>query len=87
MLREALTEHGRHWDEIEVRLKGERIRCGGNGMAAVVRRTLLALMQARARDVGARAALLDRGRPGRARRLRPGRGRGRRGLEAARAVR
>src|SRR5438067_443330 len=53
VLREALTEHGRHWDDIEVRLKGERIRCGGNGMAAVVRRTLLALMQARARDVGA----------------------------------
>ena len=53
VLREALTEHGRHWDEIEVRLKGERIRCGGNGMAAIVRRTLLALMQARARDVGA----------------------------------
>jgi 2-polyprenyl-6-methoxyphenol hydroxylase-like FAD-dependent oxidoreductase len=54
VLREALTEHGRHWDDIEVRLKGERIRCGGNGMAAVARRTLLALMQARARDVGAR---------------------------------
>ncbi len=54
VLREALTEHGRHWDEIEVRLKGERIRCGGNGMAAVVRRTLLGLMQARARAVGAR---------------------------------
>src|SRR5687767_5256059 len=53
VLREALAEHGTHWDEIEVRLKGERIRCGGNGMAAIVRRTLLALMQARARDVGA----------------------------------
>ncbi|HTK67233.1 MAG TPA: FAD-dependent monooxygenase [Pseudonocardia sp.] len=53
VLREALSQHGRHWDQIEVRLKGERIRCGGNGMAAVVRRTLLALMQARARDVGA----------------------------------
>jgi salicyloyl-CoA 5-hydroxylase len=53
VLRQALAEHGRHWDEIEVRLKGERIRCGGNGMAAIVRRTLLALMQARARDVGA----------------------------------
>jgi 2-polyprenyl-6-methoxyphenol hydroxylase-like FAD-dependent oxidoreductase len=53
VLRQALTEHGRHWDDIEVRLKGERIRCGGNGMAAVARRTLLALMQARARDVGA----------------------------------
>ncbi|WP_199435310.1 FAD-dependent monooxygenase [Qaidamihabitans albus] len=53
VLRDALTGHGSHWDEIEVRLKGERIRCGGNGMAAIVRRTLLALMQARARDVGA----------------------------------
>jgi salicyloyl-CoA 5-hydroxylase len=54
VLREALAEHGRHWDDIEIRLKGERIRCGGNGMAAIGRRTLLALMQARARDVGAR---------------------------------
>ena len=53
VLRQALAEHGKHWDAIEVRLKGERIRCGGNGMAAIVRRTLLALMQARARDVGA----------------------------------
>ncbi|MEW2399406.1 FAD-dependent monooxygenase [Streptomyces sp. NPDC046862] len=53
VLRQALTEHGRHWDEIEVRLKGERIRCGGNGMAAVVRRTLLLLLRERARDVGA----------------------------------
>jgi 2-polyprenyl-6-methoxyphenol hydroxylase-like FAD-dependent oxidoreductase len=53
VLREALTAHGRHWDDIEVRLKGERIRCGGNGMAAVARRTLLALMQERARAVGA----------------------------------
>jgi len=53
VLRRALAEHGRHWEEIEVRAKGERVRCGGNGMAAVVRSTLLALMQARARDVGA----------------------------------
>jgi anthraniloyl-CoA monooxygenase len=53
VLREALDEHGRHWDDIEVRLKGERIRCGGNGMTAVVRRTLLTLMQARAREAGA----------------------------------
>ncbi|MGD0699131.1 MAG: FAD-dependent monooxygenase [Trebonia sp.] len=52
VLREALTAGGTHWDEIEVRLKGERVRCGGNGMAAVARKTLLALMQARAREVG-----------------------------------
>ncbi|MFD1541017.1 FAD-dependent monooxygenase [Nonomuraea guangzhouensis] len=53
VLREALDEHGRHWDDIEVRLKGERVRCGGNGMAAIVRRTLLALLQDRARHLGA----------------------------------
>jgi salicyloyl-CoA 5-hydroxylase len=53
VLREALERHGRHWDEIEVRLKGERIRCGGNGMAAIARRTLLTLLQRRARDAGA----------------------------------
>jgi 2-polyprenyl-6-methoxyphenol hydroxylase-like FAD-dependent oxidoreductase len=53
VLREALDAHGRHWDAIEVRLKGERIRCGGNGMAAIVRRTLLGLLQERAREFGA----------------------------------
>ncbi|WP_324786589.1 FAD-dependent monooxygenase [Streptomyces sp. H51] len=53
VLREALDRHGRRWDDIEVRLKGERIRCGGNGMTAVVRRTLLTLMQSRAQEVGA----------------------------------
>ncbi|WP_433475751.1 FAD-dependent monooxygenase [Spirillospora sp. CA-142024] len=52
VLREALAGHGRHWDPIEVRLKGERITCGGNGMAAIHRRTLLALMRARATEVG-----------------------------------
>jgi 2-polyprenyl-6-methoxyphenol hydroxylase-like FAD-dependent oxidoreductase len=53
VMREALDAHGRHWDVIEVRLKGERIRCGGNGMAAIVRRTLLGLLQRRAADLGA----------------------------------
>ena len=63
VLREALAAHGRHWDTIEVRLKGERIRCGGNGMAAIVRRTLLMLLQDSARDAGADAlAKFARGR-------------------------
>ncbi len=53
VLRTALAVHGRHWDDIEVRLKGERIRCGGNGMASIARRTLLSLMQDRARGAGA----------------------------------
>lgn len=53
VLRDALTEFGVHWDPIEVRLKGSRVSCGGNGMAAVERRTLLRLLQDRARASGA----------------------------------
>ncbi|MFI7017194.1 FAD-dependent monooxygenase [Streptomyces sp. NPDC050164] len=52
VLRTALAEHGRHWDDIEVRLKGQRIRCGGNGMAAITRKTLLQLLHRRAAEVG-----------------------------------
>jgi salicyloyl-CoA 5-hydroxylase len=52
VLRDALLEHGRHWDEIEVRVHGQRLRCGGNGMASIVRSTLLGLLQERARDAG-----------------------------------
>ncbi|MCO1659484.1 FAD-dependent monooxygenase [Pseudonocardia humida] len=53
VLRTGLAERGVHWDAIEVRLKGERVRCGGNGMAAIPRRVLLGLLQERARAVGA----------------------------------
>ncbi|WP_345571344.1 FAD-dependent monooxygenase [Streptomyces plumbiresistens] len=52
VLRTALAEDGRHWDDIEVRLKGQRIRCGGNGMAAITRKTLLQLLRRRAEEVG-----------------------------------
>ncbi len=41
LLLRALTDHGVHWDEIEVRIHGEQWRCGGNGMAAIARMTLL----------------------------------------------
>ncbi|WP_045877771.1 FAD-dependent monooxygenase [Pseudofrankia sp. DC12] len=54
VLREALSTHGRHWEDIEVRVKGERIRCGGNGMAAIARQALLFLLQQRAEQAGAR---------------------------------
>ena len=86
VLREALTEHGRHWDEIEVRLKGRahplrRQRDGGR------RATHLAGVDAGPRPRRRRAAaLLDGGRPRRPRGLRPGRRRGRRRLEAPREL-
>jgi 2-polyprenyl-6-methoxyphenol hydroxylase-like FAD-dependent oxidoreductase len=53
VLRRALDGHGVHWDPIEVRLRGERWRFGGNGMAAVARQTLLSLLQQRAAEAGA----------------------------------
>jgi anthraniloyl-CoA monooxygenase len=52
VLRRALTEHGVHWDPIEVRLHDQRWRFGGNGMAAVARQRLLSLLQQRALDAG-----------------------------------
>ena len=52
VLRRALTEHGVHWDPIEVRLRDQRWRFGGNGMAAVARQRLLTLLQQRALDAG-----------------------------------
>jgi 2-polyprenyl-6-methoxyphenol hydroxylase-like FAD-dependent oxidoreductase len=53
VLHDGLAEHGVHWDDIEVRLKGDVLRCGGNGMAAISRKVLLGLLQDRARVFGA----------------------------------
>ena len=52
LLLRALTDHGVHWDEIEVRIHGERWRCGGNGMAAIARMTLLRLLHEQAATAG-----------------------------------
>jgi 2-polyprenyl-6-methoxyphenol hydroxylase-like FAD-dependent oxidoreductase len=52
VLQQALREHGVHWDRIEVRLRGERLVCSGNGMAAVRRVTLLQLLQRSAVEAG-----------------------------------
>ncbi|MHB8247062.1 MAG: FAD-dependent monooxygenase [Acidimicrobiales bacterium] len=64
VLSRALGEHGTHWDPIELRLHGERILCGGNGMAAVERRTLLSLLQRRAVEVGVDVRFSARADPG-----------------------
>jgi anthraniloyl-CoA monooxygenase len=52
LLLSALTDHGVHWDAIEVRIHGERWRCGGNGMAAIARMTLLRLLHEQATAAG-----------------------------------
>ncbi|MFJ6453804.1 FAD-dependent monooxygenase [Paenarthrobacter sp. NPDC091669] len=48
----GLRDFGRHWDNIEVWLKGEKKTFAGNGMAAIYRTTLLQLMQERATNAG-----------------------------------
>jgi anthraniloyl-CoA monooxygenase len=52
VLRNGLRDFGKHWDSIEVWLKGERTSFGGNGMAAIHRKTILRLLQERAAQVG-----------------------------------
>jgi 2-polyprenyl-6-methoxyphenol hydroxylase-like FAD-dependent oxidoreductase len=52
VLLDGLRDHGTHWDNIDVWLKGEKIGFGGNGMAAIHRKTLLGLLQSRAHQVG-----------------------------------
>jgi salicyloyl-CoA 5-hydroxylase len=52
VLRRALTGHGVHWDPIEVRLRGERWRFAGNGMAAVAPPPPLTLLAERAAEAG-----------------------------------
>lgn len=52
VLRDGLKNFGKHWDSIEVWLKGERTSFGGNGMAAIHRKTILRLLQERAAQVG-----------------------------------
>jgi 2-polyprenyl-6-methoxyphenol hydroxylase-like FAD-dependent oxidoreductase len=52
VLRNGLRDYGKHWDRIEVWLKGERTAFGGNGMAAIHRKTILRLLRERAAEVG-----------------------------------
>jgi 2-polyprenyl-6-methoxyphenol hydroxylase-like FAD-dependent oxidoreductase len=51
-LHEAMVAEGTHWEQIEVRLRGERYGCGGNGMGALRRSTLLGLLQRSATEAG-----------------------------------
>ncbi|TFI56325.1 bifunctional salicylyl-CoA 5-hydroxylase/oxidoreductase [Sphingomonas parva] len=43
-----------HWDDIEVHLRGETIRSSGHGFIGIGRKTLLGILQARARALGVR---------------------------------
>jgi len=41
-----------HWDDIDVHYRGRTIRAGGQGFAGIARKRLLAILHARARELG-----------------------------------
>ena len=47
-----ITDEFSYWDDIEVHVKGTVHRIGGNGFCGCARRTLLAILQERARELG-----------------------------------
>jgi len=49
---EAIRSNFAYWDDIEIHFKGTVKRIGGNGFCGCSRRTLLALLQERARGLG-----------------------------------
>ena len=51
---EAITREFAYWQDIEIRHKGSVHRIGGNGFCGCARRTLLMLLQTRARALGVR---------------------------------
>ena len=50
----AIVDRFAYWEDIEVRFKGTTHRIGGNGFCGCARRTLLMLLQDRARALGVR---------------------------------
>jgi anthraniloyl-CoA monooxygenase len=51
---EAIRQNFAYWDDIEIHFKGDVHRVGGNGFCGCARRTLLMLLQDRARKLGVR---------------------------------
>lgn len=43
-----------HWDDIEVNIRGHKLRSGGHGFCGIGRKRLLNILQARCEDVGVR---------------------------------
>jgi anthraniloyl-CoA monooxygenase len=49
---DAIARSAIHWEDISVTLRGDEIRCGGNGFSAFARVRLLEILQRRARELG-----------------------------------
>src|SRR6201987_4315169 len=50
---QAIREHFAYWDDIAVHYRGQRIVSTGHGFSGISRKTLLLLLQERARELGA----------------------------------
>jgi anthraniloyl-CoA monooxygenase len=50
----AIRDEFAHWDDIEVHIHGETVRSSGHGFIGIGRKRLLAILQARARELGVR---------------------------------
>ncbi|MFN2400278.1 MAG: bifunctional salicylyl-CoA 5-hydroxylase/oxidoreductase [Gemmatimonadaceae bacterium] len=48
-----ITDRFAHWDDIDIHVKGQTITSGGHGFSGISRRTLLAILQRRAIEMGA----------------------------------
>jgi anthraniloyl-CoA monooxygenase len=51
---ETIRSEFAHWDDIDVLIHGERVRSSGHGFIGIGRKRLLAILQARARELGVR---------------------------------
>ena len=51
-----IAESFAHWDDIEVRIRGERVRSGGHGFIGIARKRLLNILQERAAKLGVEVA-------------------------------
>uniref|UniRef100_UPI001952B0D1 hypothetical protein n=1 Tax=Stenotrophomonas maltophilia TaxID=40324 RepID=UPI001952B0D1 len=49
---ETIRREIAHWDDIDVHIHGECIRSSGHGFIGIGRKRLLAILQARARELG-----------------------------------
>src|SRR5918999_5083183 len=49
---QAIADHFAHWDDIDVHFKGTTVTSGGHGFSGIARRTLLLILQRRARELG-----------------------------------
>jgi anthraniloyl-CoA monooxygenase len=49
-----ILEAFNHWDDIEVRIRGHRLRSGGHGFCGIGRKRLLNILQRRCEEVGVR---------------------------------